>query len=200
MLIRISYLLLIVAIAIAAYLLVRLSRDSEGPAAAFVGVERCATCHTSIAAGRQYPIWSASAHASAWKALQSDSARRLIARPAGSIDSCIGCHTSLGRRAVVRGEDTLVSEGVGCERCHGPGSRYALYNVMTDRAAFTANGGVAGSLQDCYGCHAAAPGPAVRHCPFQTKPFMADSAWQSIRHPVNRKGRDQDTVKDLRPR
>jgi hypothetical protein len=71
--------------------------------------------------------------------------------------------------------------------------------VMRERTAFTANGGAAGSLEDCYQCHAADPATADRHCPFQRSPFIADSAWSAIRHPVNARAQKPDTVQELRP-
>jgi hypothetical protein len=65
---------------------------------------------------------------------------------------------------------------------------------MLNRNAFTSNGGVAGSLDDCSQCHALDPATAEVHCPFQHEPFNADSAWQRIRHQV-----PQATKRDERP-
>jgi hypothetical protein len=199
MLIRISYLLLIATVAIAAFLLVRMTRDNADDTASFTGADRCAVCHSSSNAGRQSVIWSNSAHAAAYDALQSDSARRYLRENSGSVASCLACHTTLGREALTEAEHELVAEGVGCERCHGAGSRYAFYNIMRDRARFTANGGAAGSLDDCYQCHAANPAVADRHCPFQRSPFNADSAWAAIRHPISARGPEPDTLQELRP-
>lgn len=198
MLIRISYLLLIATIALAAFLLVRMSRDLGDESATFTGAQRCAACHSSINAGRQFAIWRNSAHADAYNALQSDSARAYLRANNASIGDCVGCHTTMGREALAEGEAAIVVEGVGCERCHGAGSRYGYYDVMRERAAFTANGGAAGSLQDCYGCHAADPARTERHCPFQRSPFIADSAWTAIAHPVNERAPKPDTVQELR--
>jgi hypothetical protein len=198
MLIRISYLLLIATIAIAAFLLVRMSRDMSDESASFTGSERCGACHSSVNAGRQMGLWRNSAHARAFKALESDSAKRYLQTHGLTTSTCLGCHTTIGREALAGSEFTFIAEGVGCERCHGAGSRYAFYDVMRDRTAFTANGGVAGSLDDCYQCHAADPAKSERHCPFQLSPFIADSAWAAIRHPVNERAPKPDTVKELR--
>lgn len=198
MLIRISYLLLIATIAIAAYLLVRMSRGIGDESATFTGSERCRACHSSVNAGRQWAIWSSSDHADAYNALESDSARAYLATRGDSIASCLGCHTTIGRAALAETEAALVAEGVGCERCHGAGSRYAYFDVMRERLSFTANGGAAGSLRDCYGCHAADPARSDRHCPFQHTPFNADSAWTAIRHPVNERAPKPDTLRELR--
>lgn len=198
MLIRISYLLLIATIAIAAFLLVRMSRDLSDESATFTGSQRCSACHSSVNAGRQWSIWSTSAHADAFNALESDSARTYLRSHGDSIATCLGCHTTIGREALAESESTLVTEGVGCERCHGAGSRYAFYDVMRDRAAFALNGGAAGSLDDCFGCHASDPSRSERHCPFQHTPFNADSAWAEIRHPVYERAQKPDTVQELR--
>jgi hypothetical protein len=199
MLIRISYLLLIATIAIAAFLLIRMSRGTSDESSTFTGSARCATCHSSQNAGRQVAIWRNSAHADAFNALESDSARQYLRSHGDSLASCLSCHTTLGRYALADAERPLATEGVGCERCHGAGSRYAFYDVMRERTAFTANGGAAGSLDDCYQCHAADPAKAERHCPFQTAPFVADSAWLAIRHPVGQRTQKPDTVQELRP-
>ena len=199
MLIRISYLLLIATIAIAAFLLVRMNRDDVEASPAFTGTERCAACHSSTNAGRQFEIWRQSAHAEAFTVLSSDSAVQHLRTSGDSLASCVGCHTTLGHPALASVDEPLLTEGVGCERCHGAGSRYAFYDVMRDRSAFTANGGVAGSLDDCYQCHAADPATADRHCPFQRSPFDADTAWLAIRHPVNARAPKPDTVHELRP-
>jgi hypothetical protein len=199
MLLRISYLLLIATIAIAAYLLIRMTRGNIDESASFTGSTRCAACHSSANAGRQLTIWRNSAHARAYNALESDSARRYLRAHGDSLDGCLGCHTTLGRAALAERERPLVAEGVGCERCHGAGSRYAYYDVMRERLAFATAGGAAGSLEDCYQCHAADPATNARHCPFQSAPFDADSAWVAIRHPVNERTPKPDTVQDLRP-
>ena len=199
MLIRVSYLLLIVAIAIAAFLFLRVSRDDADASPTFTGVDRCAVCHTSVNAGRQFDIWRNSAHANAFRTLRSDSAVQYIRSHGDSVASCMTCHTTIGREAFVDTERHLVEEGVGCERCHGAGSRYSYFDVMRDRAAFKTNGGVVGVLDDCHQCHAPDPATSDRHCPFQTSAFNADSAWIRIHHPVSDRVGTPDTVPELRP-
>jgi hypothetical protein len=199
MLIRVSYLLLLAAIAIAVFIVVQLNRDDANETSLYTGAHRCAVCHTSASAGRQVAAWRQSAHDDAYTALVSDSAQRYIRANGASIESCLRCHTTIGRNALSDHELPLVAEGVGCERCHGPGSRYSYYNVMRDRAAFAANGGVVGSLEDCYQCHAADPTTDSTRCPFQLAAFNADTAWLAIRHPVNDRAPKPDTVQELRP-
>lgn len=199
MLIRISYLLLLAAIAIAVFIFVRLNRDVVEEASLYAGTHRCSVCHSSMNAGRQMLAWRNSAHDSAFVALSSDTAREYLSSHGDSVGKCLKCHTTLGREAITDNERRLLDEGVGCERCHGPGSRYAFYDVMRDRAAFKANGGVVGSLQDCYQCHAADPPTSEQRCPFQLTAFNADTAWMQIRHSVNDRAPRPDTLHELRP-
>lgn len=184
MLNRFTYIFLLGLLAMLAFLYIHYSRMStEGPQQ-FTSVERCRVCHEAASAGAQFKIWQRSPHAAAYTILESDSARAYLSRTKLSVDSCLACHTTLGRPAANDLEMRLVAEGVGCERCHGPGSNYSYYNTMREPATFKGHGGVAGSLDDCYQCHAASVGPDTRHCPFQTTAFNADTAWKQIAHPV----------------
>jgi hypothetical protein len=181
---RISYLLWFTALAIAAYLFIHFTREDSGPRPAYIGSVRCQPCHESQRVGDQYGIWLHSDHSRAYSALGSDSAREYLARTESTLDSCVSCHATLGRIGVNEAERAIDSEGVGCERCHGPGSEYAFFNIMRDRDDFTSHGGVVGSLDDCYGCHARDIGSDERRCPFQTTNFDADSEWAIIGHPT----------------
>jgi hypothetical protein len=96
------------------------------------GVASCAgsTCHSrTVSSGahvRQNEIitWQgpgdAGAHSRAWRALGSERgqriARRMGLRNAQSAEACLGCHADPAAR---RGEGFRLSDGVGCEACHG---------------------------------------------------------------------------------
>ena len=89
----------------------------------YVGAQKCKTCHGSEAIGNQNKIWRSSPHAKAVLILRYAKARKIGAKygvkePHKSI-KCLKCHTT-GRGKVA----ALNSEGVGCEACHGPGSKY----------------------------------------------------------------------------
>ena len=198
MLIRLSYLFLILTLAIAAFLVVHFFQSDADRSAYFTGVDRCAACHTASSSGAQIGIWRAGPHASAYEVLLSDSARAYLSNHNDSLASCLPCHTTLGRPAFNEGEEALMRQGVSCERCHGAGSEYAYYDIMRDRAAFLAHGGVVGTLDDCTQCHAASLATSEHHCPFQLQDFVADSAWQRIRHPVPQDAVKPDTVLELR--
>lgn len=198
MLTRFSYLFLICTFAIAAFLFVHFNRQESQNTPSYLGAQRCRVCHESVSSGDQFARWLESPHSQAFAVLESDSAKRYIQANGGSSNSCIGCHTTLGRHALTEMEERLNKEGVGCERCHGAGSAYAFFNVMRDRPAFLAAGGIVGSLDDCYQCHAREINSEAPHCPFQTTGFVADSAWGRIRHPVPDIQLQPDTVLDLR--
>jgi hypothetical protein len=197
MLLRFSYLFLLLAAAIGAFFYVYFTRQNNDTAS-YVGSDRCGVCHAQASIGAQFRRWQADPHAGAYAALQSDSALSLIASTKVNPESCLRCHTTVGRAAEGPFERQMQGEGVGCERCHGPGSKYARYDVMLDSGAFHARGGVRGSLQDCYQCHARDLASSPDHCPFQKANFTADTAWSRIQHPLLRQRSQADTVIQLR--
>lgn len=80
----------------------------------YVGTETCAKCHQPA-----YEFWKGTAHARAWETLERDAKHYDF--------TCVGCH-SVGFRepggfCVLA--DAKKYEDVGCENCHGPGSRHA---------------------------------------------------------------------------
>jgi hypothetical protein len=197
MLLRLSYLFLLIALALGAFLYVYFNRQND-PTPMFVGASRCSSCHSPEHIGSQFRLWQTGPHSKAYMVLQTDSVKTYLASQNISVDSCMSCHTTLGRPALNRAETALNSEGVGCERCHGPGSEYSYYNVMTDQTAFVSRGGVVGTLNDCGQCHAKDLANTPGHCPFQTRDFDADSAWIQVRHPIPPKPVEPDTVQQLR--
>ncbi len=198
MLTRFSYLFLICTFAIAAFLFVHFNRQESRQTPSYIGVDRCRVCHESASSGDQFAQWLDSPHSQAFAVLESDSARAFIQANGGSNSGCITCHSTLGHPAMTEAEQLLNKEGVGCERCHGAGSAYAFFNVMRDHPAFLAAGGVVGSLDDCYQCHARDLSAETPHCPFQRTNFIADSAWARISHPVPDVQLRPDTLLDLR--
>jgi hypothetical protein len=197
MLNRISYFFILLLLAVCGYIYVQYMKNNSRSAPRYTGVERCAVCHSAASIGAQLPAWHNKSHAQAFASLSSEPARALLANTGRRVEECLPCHTTIGRFGELREKDPLITEGVGCERCHGPGSAYSVYNTMLDRKAFLAAGGVVGSLQDCYRCHFPDPSVDAKHCPFQTQPFNADSAWATIRHPIPQEFRSRDSLQDL---
>lgn len=181
MLYRLGYIFLLLTAAIALPLGVHLARPWQGDAPAYVGSSQCARCHNTPMAEAGFARWAQSPHARAYQTLQGDSAVGYLRTHNESVSNCLPCHSTLGRAALNQAEQPVMEEGVGCESCHGPGSRYAYYAVMTDTAQFKANGGSHGSLKDCSGCHRHT-GP--QKCPFVTSPFNPDKSWKLLRHPL----------------
>lgn len=180
---RASILLFIAALGLAAGLAIHFA-DNQPALYTYTGVEFCQGCHASTASGEIYQSWLGSPHARAYASLSSPQATEYLQKNSADINTCLSCHTTLGRAGLNDHEKRVNLEGIGCERCHGPGSNYSQTIIMKDRAAFTHNGGSPGSLANCYTCHAAQLNEQTAHCPFQTAPFSADSLWPVIAHSI----------------
>ncbi|MEJ2720215.1 MAG: cytochrome c family protein [bacterium] len=128
----------------------------------YVGSTKCKVCHNTEAQGQQYPIWEKSAHAKAYEVLAGDAAKA-AAKERGIEDpqaapECLKCHvTAYGVDKSLLGDKYSMTEGVGCESCHGPGGDYAKMSVMkavmsgeTDPASV---GLVIPTEKVCVGCH-----------------------------------------------
>jgi hypothetical protein len=127
-------------------------------AATFVGSQACAGCHPGAT-----QAWAATGHAHAFATL--------VEAGADADPHCIGCHTvGFGSASGYRREfkDTQLVD-VGCESCHGPGSRH-----VAERAAggevLTHFRTLAGG--DCRKCH---------HGEF-SRPFDYEKFWPLVRH------------------
>lgn len=120
------------------------------------GVASCAgsTCHSrTVSSGVhvrqnelitwQDPSSEAGAHSRAWRVLTGERGQRIARRmgigPAQEAEACLGCHAEPAAR---RGESFRVSDGVGCEACHGgSGGWLASHYAMTGtHSANVANG------------------------------------------------------------
>ena len=138
------------------------------------GVATCSgtTCHGRLAPNphgvRQNEIstWqdvtsSAGAHSRAWSVLGDARARGIAERlgigPAQSASICLGCHSD---PATARGPKFQVSDGVGCEACHGGSSTWLAshYALHATHASNVAAGMTALELPKvraaiCLNCH-----------------------------------------------
>lgn len=151
----------------------------------FMGVAKCKTCHKKPEQGEQYVIWSKSRHAKAYETLAGDKAKeygkkRGIENPQ-TADECLKCHvTGHGVDAQYLGRRYKVTDGVGCESCHGAGGDY--YKKATMKAL------VAGGIEPdsvgltmpdekvCVTCHnKESPG---------FKGFDFDEMVKKIEHPI----------------
>jgi len=152
------------------------------------GVATCggSTCHGRLAPTgkdvRQNELitWqdttsAAGDHSKAWQVLRSARAQGITARlglgPAQNAQACLGCHSEPAPEAM-RGKSFQISDGVGCEACHGASSAWLGNHDAVDatHASNVASGMVA--LEDpktranvCLDCHfgSAKPGQFVTH-------------------------------------
>lgn len=104
-------------------LLQKMARQLPTPSgASYVGSQNCQSCHASA-----YAVWEKSTHARAWKTLEdAEKDPKRYGWPVTAYPDCVGCHV-VGYReqsGFVDMELTPQLAGVGCERCHGPGSEH----------------------------------------------------------------------------
>ena len=153
----------------------------------FVGVKLCSPCHKGDAKGKMFELWQASKHAQAFKALQSDEAKK-IAEQKGlktaphEAPECLKCHvTGAGEDPARFGASFNKEDGVGCESCHGAGDAYKGMAVMKDKAKAAAAGLKMGTNDPklCEGCHNS-ESPTF-------KEFKYEEMWKQIAHPRPKK-------------
>jgi outer membrane murein-binding lipoprotein Lpp len=88
--------------------------------AGYIGNEECASCHEDAK-----KVWDGTAHAHAYATLEKESKEYNL--------DCVSCHvTGYGKPggSTVTYVESL--KNVGCEECHGPGSRHAASQLAKD--------------------------------------------------------------------
>jgi len=151
----------------------------------YVGAGKCRMCHNSASKGAQYKVWTESKHAHAFEVLGTPKALE-IATAKGVKDpqkapECLQCHvTGKGEPADHFAATFSDSSGVGCESCHGAGSKYYTRTVMLDirsGKSKAADFGLTMPTKDtCAKCHNE-KSPSGKHVD-----WPADSA--KIAHPI----------------
>ncbi|MDP6777556.1 MAG: cytochrome c family protein [Candidatus Latescibacteria bacterium] len=127
--------------------------------AQYIGSMKCAkVCHKTAKQGQQLKIWQASEHAKAFETLGTPEAKKIAAEKGiadpQTAEACLKCHvTAAGASDDLKGTKYSDAEGVGCERCHGPGSLYKKRSTMKDRAKSVAAGLLLPDEKTCLGCH-----------------------------------------------
>lgn len=110
----------------------------------YVGAKKCKMCHNKDAKGAQYKQWAGSIHAKAMESLTPEEAKD---------PKCIKCHSTYGSVD----EDLIltlkIEEGVSCESCHGPGSKYYPNAIMKSREKSMAKGLILPTEEVCLQCH-----------------------------------------------
>jgi hypothetical protein len=149
-------LFLALCVGIGAVLPTRASASQVSSPGVHEGVASCAgsTCHGRQApdgavvrqnelVSWQDPTGPGGSHSRAWRTLTYPRAqaitRRLGLGPAQNAPACLGCHAE---PAAARGARFQVSDGVGCEGCHGPSGGWIAshYTVGVSHAANVARG------------------------------------------------------------
>ncbi|MFH0758673.1 MAG: cytochrome c family protein [Bacteroidota bacterium] len=123
----------------------------------YIGAAKCKMCHMKPATGDQYNMWLKGPHANAMKTLATDEAKK-IATEKGIADpttdaACVKCHATVGHidKGLVAG--IVMSEGVSCESCHGPGSMYKSASIMKNRDLALQKGMIMPTEEVCKTCH-----------------------------------------------
>lgn len=132
--------------------------EAQGGGARYEGVATCAgsTCHGRAEgngavvrqdeiATWQEPSSASGAHSRAYSVLAGRRGRQIAASlglgAATSEPACLGCHTTYAPQSQ-RGDRFLLSDGVGCESCHGPSEGWLAvhYARPATHASNVANG------------------------------------------------------------
>jgi len=160
----------------------------DGPQ--YVGVKTCGMCHKKAKGGNQLKIWQDSKHAQAYKTLQTAEADK-IAKEKGfttkavETPECLECHTvAYNVDASLKGKKFKVEDGVQCENCHGPGSKYKKKSTMKDHAKAVAAGlteykDEAAIKKQCETCHNK-KSPTYKEFDFAKR-------WKEIAHEIPKK-------------
>jgi excinuclease UvrABC ATPase subunit len=110
----------------------------------YVGAKKCKMCHNKPATGAQFTKWEEGPHAKAMESLNAEEAKN---------PACIKCHSTYGSVD----EDLIATlkddEGVSCESCHGPGSKYFPNAIMKDKAKSMEKGLIEPTEAVCKTCH-----------------------------------------------
>jgi hypothetical protein len=78
-----------------------------------------------------------------------------LTKPPSESEECVKCHaTAYGLKPEQVAKKPLkLSDGVQCESCHGPGSKYKKKKTMSDRDKSVAAGLWIPDEETCTGCH-----------------------------------------------
>lgn len=147
----------------------------------YVGSAKCKMCHKKVEDGNQYGKWEAGPHAKAFETLKSERSAQIAAEKgiegdAWKAPECLKCHVTgfgaggyevkckdfwnpaaedkAGAKAVKRMKGL---QAVGCESCHGAGSKYKSKKVKLAIVAGEIEAASVGLLEvdeaTCITCH-----------------------------------------------
>lgn len=160
-----------------------------------IGSDKCGECHNLKNIGDQYSVWKKSKHSEAYNVLLSDKAKSFALKNGLKLpeteEKCLKCHsTEFSLNEIEKGQFYNITEGVGCESCHGAGSKYSPAEIMKDENAFISFGGVKGDNNTCKSCHSDKGNKEQvlkdNSCPFQLNDFDYKVSLEKIIHPINK--------------
>ncbi len=158
----------------------------------YIGSEGCAKCHADAAIGHQFSIWRVSSHARAFSSLALPEAKKIaelsgIPEEPQKAKMCLGCHaTAWESEEWERMDSFRVEDGMQCEACHGPGSEYAVREIMMDLEKAKAKGLIMpDKSRSCMVCHRV---KGSHEAVLKKEPFDTVAAWTKIAHPVPKGG------------
>lgn len=155
----------------------------------YEGVYVCKKCHSMTKRDyydNVYELWEKSPHATAMKTLANAQSKEIAAK-LGIADAttdvrCVRCHATAGEADVAQqGKFYAREEGVTCEGCHGPGSKYKKKEVHAEAYAAALEVGFSHIktkeevLETCTRCHN--PESPTYHADFLTR-------WYKWQHPT----------------
>ena len=190
----INYFIFLAFIAVLLFFLKNALEPEEEPVL-LTGSQKCGECHRLQNISNQQEVWEKSKHFSAFKMLYSLTATDFAAK--NNLDEpsknklCLRCHTTeFYLRNPGKAPSYEISEGVGCESCHGAGSKYSPAFIMKDNSLFVKNGGIRGDESTCKSCHSPKGNKEQKIsenvCPFQAEDFVYSIEFEKIKHPIKR--------------
>jgi hypothetical protein len=189
----------VIAIGVA---LLALGAGAKGDGFKYVGLKKCKSCHKRGPLGNQYGVWKQRKHAGAFETLKGEKALEVarkqgITVPPHEAPECQRCHATAAMVGPERlaWKPLLLGDGVQCESCHGPGSRYRKKKIMTDH-----DRAVAAGLWDparnegiCLECHNA-ESPT-----FPAEGFDFEAGVKEIDHPIPADVKERREATSARP-
>ena len=152
----------------------------------YVGTKTCSMCHKAKDKGEAFVIWQKSAHANAFKTLESDAAKKIakekgIAKAPAEAPECLSCHVTGGGTAKNVEATFSVKEGVTCEACHGAASGFKMIHNKPENKAKAVEAGlvIGDKAKTCETCHNA-KSPTF-------KGFKMAEMWAKIEHKLPKK-------------
>ena len=118
----------------------------------YIGATKCKMCHNRPDKGKQYDIWKSGPHAKAMDVLASEEAKKYSENPQKD-KKCLKCHSTFHSADAKLMRGIKENEGVSCESCHGPGSKYKSMTIMKNRQKAIDNGMVVPNEVVCKKCH-----------------------------------------------